>query len=712
MADQDKAQSQLIAELTALRQRVATLEAREAQHQYTEDALRRSEATLRSIFRAVPIGTGLVVNRVFQWTNDTLQKMLGYSAEEFEGQSTRMLYESDAEFERMGREEYAEIAKKGAGTIETRFRRRDGKIIDILLSSTPLDPSDLSAGVVFTALDISERERASGEDITARRRIEEALRESEARYRSIVESIPIGMHMYELAPDGKLIFAGANPAADAILGVAHSQFVGQTVEEAFPSLATTQVPEKYRLVASEGGTWHTDQILLESGEIAGAFEVHAFQTAPVKMTAAFLDVTDRKQAEEALHQRTQQLEALRQVGLEIAAQLDIGTLLHSIVARAVELVGGSSGGLYLHQPEQDVLEWLVASGPGLVPIGSALRRGQGLSGKVWDRGQPLIVDDYQHWAGRAAVYEGHSFAAIVGVPVRWGDELLGVLDVLSDMPGAFSEADTDLLSLFAAQAAIAIVNARLFEGLQRRMEELRNAQARLVQSAKMAAIGGLAAGVAHELNNPLTSVLGFAELAMHGLLPDDPIRRDLATVISEARRARDVVRNLLAFSRQGESFFELSDVNQVIQETLALIRRQLEDSSVLLDERYAPDLPRISLANTRMKQVFLNLFTNALQAMPQGGTLTVLSERVGAEIAIRVADTGVGIPAEDLPNVFDPFFTTKAAQQGTGLGLSISLSIVREHGGRLEVESHVAAGTTFTIWLPVEAAAQEVGHGG
>ncbi|MFN2165996.1 MAG: PAS domain S-box protein, partial [Anaerolineae bacterium] len=483
---------------------------------------------------------------------------------------------------------------------------------------------------------------SSGEDISARRHIEEALRESEAKHRNIVESIPMGMHMYELAPDGQLVFMGANPAADAILGVKHHRFVGQAIEEAFSPLSETEVPDQYRRVAAQGGTWHADQILFDRGEIAGAFEVHAFQTAPGKMTAAFLDVTSRKQAEEALHQRTQQLEALRQVGLEIAAQLDIGTLLHSIVTRAADLVGGSSGGLYLYRPERDVLEWMVAIGPGLVPIGSTLRRGQGLSGKVWETGQPLIVDNYEQWEGRAEGYEGYCFAATVGVPVQWGAEFLGVLNVLSDTPGAFSEAHTDLLSLFATQAAIAIVNARLFEGLQHRMEELRNAQAQLVQTAKMAAIGELAAGVAHELNNPLTSVLGFAELSMNGLPPDDPIQQDLATVVAEARRARDVVRNLLAFSRQGESFFERSDVNRIVQETLALIRRQLEDSGVMLKEHYASDLPLIPLANTRMKQVFLNLFTNALHAMPQGGTLTVLSERVGDEIAIRVIDTGVG----------------------------------------------------------------------
>jgi diguanylate cyclase (GGDEF)-like protein/PAS domain S-box-containing protein len=176
---------------------------------------------------------------------------------------------------------------------------------------------------------------------------------------------------------------------------------------------------------------------------------------------------DRKRAEEEIRQRTAQLEALRKVGLDLTTQLDLDVLLHSIVSRAVELLGGTSGGLYLYRPKQDVLEWAMAVGPHLAPIGAVLRRGEGLSGKVWETGEPLIVDDYEQWDKRAVVYEGYS-RAVVGVPVRWGEEFLGVLNVLADPPRTFSPADAKLLSLFATQAAIAIRNARLYEGEQER----------------------------------------------------------------------------------------------------------------------------------------------------------------------------------------------------------------------------------------------------
>jgi PAS domain S-box-containing protein len=184
--------------------------------------------------------------------------------------------------------------------------------------------------------------------------------------------------------------------------------------------------------------------------------------------------TERKQAEEKIQQRTAQLEALRQVGLELTAQLDLDTLLHSIASRAIELLQGNSGGLYLYRPEQDVLEWAVAIGPNLAPPGTVLLQGEGLSGRVWETSESLIVNDYQDWEGKAVLYEGYPWTAVVGVPVRWGEEFLGVLDVLADSPRTFSWDDAELLGLLATQAAIAIQNARLFEQ-EREQQELAEA---------------------------------------------------------------------------------------------------------------------------------------------------------------------------------------------------------------------------------------------
>ena len=192
------------------------------------------------------------------------------------------------------------------------------------------------------------------------------------------------------------------------------------------------------------------------------------------------ELAERQRAEAEIRKRTAQLEALQEVGLEITAQLDLDALLRSIVSHAIELLGGNAGGLYLYRPDRDVLEWAMAVGPNMAPIGTILHRGEGLSGKVWDTGEPLIVDNYQRWEGRAAIYDGYPWQAVVGVPVRWGEEFLGVLNV--NVPHTFSPEDAELLSLFATQAAIALHNARLFDMAQQELAERKRTEEVLRES--------------------------------------------------------------------------------------------------------------------------------------------------------------------------------------------------------------------------------------
>ena len=179
---------------------------------------------------------------------------------------------------------------------------------------------------------------------------------------------------------------------------------------------------------------------------------------------------------------SEQLEALREVSLELTAQLDRDVLLQSIVTRAIDLLGGSSGSLSLYQPDREVLELAVAVGPHQPKVGSALEMGEGLSGRIWETGQPLAVDDYQHWEGRAAVYKGYPWTAVMGAPVCRGEEFLGVLDVMADAPRTFSAEDADLLSMFATQAAIAIRNADLYDQAQQEIAERRRIESELRDS--------------------------------------------------------------------------------------------------------------------------------------------------------------------------------------------------------------------------------------
>jgi signal transduction histidine kinase len=266
-------------------------------------------------------------------------------------------------------------------------------------------------------------------------------------------------------------------------------------------------------------------------------------------------------------------------------------------------------------------------------------------------------------------------------------------------PGAKSD-EEQLLKIVANQVAIAVENARLYEGLKRQMRELRQTQAQLVQSAKLAAIGELAANIAHEINNPLTAVLGFASYLAERVGEGQPMREELDLIQEEAARARDIVRDLLDFSRQREFAVEPADLNLVLQQTIGMVRRQGRLDNVSVHELYARDLPLAEIDVARMKQVFLNIVNNAVYAMSSGGALTVRTTAADGSIRVEFTDTGSGISPENLSRIFDPFFTTKPAVSGTGLGLSVSLGIVQSHGGTIEVKSEPGKGSTFIIKLP------------
>jgi signal transduction histidine kinase len=242
--------------------------------------------------------------------------------------------------------------------------------------------------------------------------------------------------------------------------------------------------------------------------------------------------------------------------------------------------------------------------------------------------------------------------------------------------------------------------------LQARISAQMEAEARLIQAAKLAAVGEMAAGVAHELNNPLTTVVGFTELALDELAIDSPIRKDLDLVLQEARRARSVVRRLLDFARQGETSRVKADINEIVDDVMMLTKHLMHTSHVEPEIRLGQGLPWVLVDRNQIKQVVINLVNNGLYAMPQGGRLVVeTAEQTrynGQWITLTVRDTGVGIPPENLQRIFEPFFTTRADRGGTGLGLSVTYGIVTDHAGMIEVESAVQQGSTFTVWLPLE----------
>ena len=239
------------------------------------------------------------------------------------------------------------------------------------------------------------------------------------------------------------------------------------------------------------------------------------------------------------------------------------------------------------------------------------------------------------------------------------------------------------------------------ENLKKANKELLEKQALLVQSEKLASLGRLAAGIAHEINNPLTGVLTSAQIALEST-NDASLKEELQIIISETIRCRNIVRRLLEFSRQKVPEKNPANVNNLLLETLAIMKNQIGLHRIQVNTDLAQDLPDLNMDIAQIKEVFMNIIINAIDAMGEDGVLKITSQKAPNDfVAIRFADSGKGILPENLNKIFDPFFTTKDATKGTGLGLSVSLGIIEQHLGKIEAESVLGKGTTLTIRLPI-----------
>ncbi len=296
-----------------------------------------------------------------------------------------------------------------------------------------------------------------------------------------------------------------------------------------------------------------------------------------------------------------------------------------------------------------------------------------------------------------------TLGVILVVPIVSKDRLIGLFVCGAKRSGEiYTTEDVRVLEIISKQAATSIENAKLYDKLHQQMQELKQTQDQLIQSTKLAAIGELVANIAHEINNPLTNILGYISLVLEATEESDSRRQDLKVIEQETLRTRSIVRNLLDFARQNEPRKEQVDINQVIGDTLMLVYNMAEVANVRIVSNLGEKLPSILMDINQSKQVFINLMNNAIQAMPKGGVLTIKTFAEQSHVVVQFSDTGVGIPQKNLYKLFDPFFTTKPAGKGTGLGLSISYGIIKKHGGTIQVESEEGKGSTFTVRLPLK----------
>ena len=522
-----------------------------------------------------------------------------------------------------------------------------GEVVGVVCHEHVGEPRLWQSDEVTFAADIADQ-AAHALASAQRKRAEVRLQVSEERFRSIVNSSPMGLHMYRLHADGRLVFTGSNPAADAILGVDCRQFIGKTIEEAFPPLARTEVPQRFRAAASRGTPWHVEQIEYQDELIRGAYEVHAFQTAPKTVTVMFLDITDRKRAEEALRASEGRYRELfeRNLAAVYRSTLD-GRILDCNEAFA-DLLGCGSRSEALSRSASDY--YLTASDRDAL-LGE-LRSAREI------RNRELVL-------GRAD-----------GQPV-W---VLANMSLVKDTKGG----------------------AGVIEGTMINITERKRMEEQLLQAQKMEAVGRLAGGVAHDFNNLLQAMLGVTELLRHPGEGTEPTPSKLRELEELILRGSHLTRQLLLFSRRDTARREELELNEVVQGTVKLLRRLLRENIELRFEPAVDDLPLVA-DRGQIEQVLINLAVNACDAMPAGGRL-VLSTGLSAGFArIEVSDTGQGIPDDIRDQLFEPFFTTKERGKGTGLGLSVVQGIVSRLGGTIALDSTVGDGTTVRVTLPIAA---------
>jgi signal transduction histidine kinase len=411
--------------------------------------------------------------------------------------------------------------------------------------------------------------------------------------------------------------------------------------------------------------------------------------------------------------------------VEMAARIPkIEDLLAHVLDRTMRAVSAGIGSIMLLDHERQVLR--VAVGRGFRDHDQSrphveVKVGEGIAGRVVQMGEAVLVDDIEKDPRFSRVndpkYGGGSF---ICMPLRVGDRIVGVVNLSKkeSAPGApvqtFVQTDLQFLNALMTYTAYAVDNARLFEEARaaaQRLEEvvadqklrLTLAQQQMLQAAKLSALGELVAGVAHELNNPLTVLVGTADMIEAEAPP--ALQRHVRLMREGITAAQFVVRGLLTFGRQMPLAKTQVDMVDLTEKVLALTFGELHVADVKVSKEFAPGLPSVWADANQLQQVLVNLVTNAKQAMAdvEGERLLriCLHPADPGRVRIRVQDTGPGIPADVISKIFDPFVTTKS--EGTGLGLSISYGIIREHGGTLTVESTPGRGATFTIELPIEA---------
>jgi PAS domain S-box-containing protein len=670
-----------------------------------QEALRNNEALLGSILRVAPIGVGMVHNRILGWVNEGMTEMTGYSAEEITGKSARAVYPDEEEFERAGREKYAQIAARGKGAVETRWKRKDGTVIDVHLNSAPIDPADLAAGVVFTAMDITAQKKAARillfakEDLEKQvadqtreldisnmllkieleehRKTEEALTQSEHLYRAIVEDQTDLICRF--LPDGTLSFVNGafcryfEKSRDEVLGSRYFPSIPREDRRKIWTAYGSLTPKRpvyhleFRIEMPDGSVrwvnWTNRAVYDESGTL-------------IEHQGVARDITERKQSEQQLRQSRNMLRSV---------------------------FDGISDPLIMVREDMTVV---MLNRTALRYFGALLYR---------DMIGACCLESFQGRYGQEAT----SFVQAVIAeqePARY--ELTTKGD-----SARYEEVFVYPVLAGGGDGSMAII--RITDRTKQRLMERE-----LIQSEKLASLGLLISGIVHEINNPNNFIsfnIPILRDYLHDILPvlDEHSARTtnfevqgmpytefridvmklLENVEHGSTRINTTVAKLKEFSRKKDEKGARPILpTSVVERAVAICHTQIRKTVKTFEVQVMQDMSEMVSDPDAIEQTLINLLINAAQAADKPDSyirLKVWQDASGKEgLVMEVDDNGCGMDGKTVSRIFDPFFTTKEEGLGTGLGLYISRNLLESVGGSISVESEIGRGATFRVVIP------------
>ena len=436
--------------------------------------------------------------------------------------------------------------------------------------------------------------------------------------------------------------------------------------------------------------------------LAEALKESAVQRRSVEEENRHLQERLRHEHQEYVELRASMDELLNlsEISETISSSFDIEDILAALMDLSQRFVDYESCGVFLLDQEHDELHAVSLRGSEQLSGQVQTQWEDGIIDWVMREGHPVVIEDMETVA-QPDIAE-HSFVII---PLLVRSKQLGIYSLYCPKPkDDFTAGEIDLLGVLANQTAIAIDNARLYSDLEKALEQLKDSQSQILLSSKLAAIGELAGGVAHEVNNPLQIILSRVQLMKLQNRSADKVVDGLQLIEDNVKRISRIIRALLGFAgHHGRDEDWVSfDIGHSLRQAFALVAHQLEGRMIETDLECEEGIPELTGNVGELEQVFINLILNAQNAMPGGGKLTITVRRDNERVEIRFADSGVGIEAEHLERIFEPFYTTRADEGGTGLGLAVSYGIIEVHQGTITVESEPGQGATFIIRLPLE----------